>query len=269
MEYEKEKQLNDAIKNNDLELFKKLLAEQSEDDRYLPFEDACWHGRTEMVKILVEQGACDDFNSLAYAARNGNLELMEYLYEHAEKTFSSFSFNWASKGIALQDAARSGNIEAVRFLLDRNADANYVENPTPLEAAAETKNLDIVKLLVSYGADPSQRKNLAIRTTKKLIHKHRQDRKLKAILAYLLNIKKDWPIYKAVFENDIGEINRILGNQPLSLSKDTKAWLKHGCTNKKTPGLEHAQHTYRLGILKHRLERKMKRPVAKVRPNKI
>lgn len=265
MDYEHEKQLDDAIKNDDLELFTRLLAEQSEDDRYLPLEDACWHNRTEMVKILVEQGACDDFNSLAYAARHGNLELMEYLYEHAEKTFSSF--NWASKGIALQDAAGSGNIEAVRFLLDRNADANYVENPTPLEAAAETKNLEVVKLLVSYGADPRQRKNLAIRTTKKLIHKHPQDKKLKIILSYLLNVKKDWPIYKAVFKNDIAEINRILGSQPLSLSKDTKAWLKHGSTN--SPGFEHAQHTYQLGIIKDRLERKMTRPVAKVRPNKI
>jgi len=267
MDYEHEKQLDDAIKNNDLELFKRLIAEQPYNNKYRPLETACHYDRTEMVKILIEQGAFihDDFNSLAYAARHGNLELMQFLYEHAENI--GHAFNWASKGIALQDAAGSGNIEAVRFLLDRNADANYLENPTPLDAAAETRNLDILKLLVSYGADPTDRYCHAIRTTKKLIHKHRHERKLKSILTYLLNIKQDWPIYKAVFANDIAEINRILGSQPLSLSKDTKSWLKHGCT--KTPGFEHAQHKYRLGIIKDRLERKMTRPVAKVRPNKI
>ena len=57
----------------------------------------------------------------------------------------------------LIDAAKSGDIEMVRELLDAGADPNIPDDygTTPLSIACESVDLDLMKLLLDYGADPN------------------------------------------------------------------------------------------------------------------
>jgi ankyrin repeat protein len=56
---------------------------------------------------------------------------------------------------ALIEAAKQGDLEQVRELLDKGADVNvrYINGMTVLMAAARGGNLEIVKLLIEKGAD--------------------------------------------------------------------------------------------------------------------
>jgi hypothetical protein len=53
-------------------------------------------------------------------------------------------------------ASREGEVEAVKFLIDRGADQNHAasDGKTPLMCAVIARNLPIIKLLLAHGADP-------------------------------------------------------------------------------------------------------------------
>lgn len=56
---------------------------------------------------------------------------------------------------AIYYAARSGDAELVRRVLEGGADANRLSRPRPLEIAARSGSLEVVKVLLDHGADPS------------------------------------------------------------------------------------------------------------------
>lgn len=112
-----------------------------------------------LVKKLVDDcnstkcGKClsDDFiqtnRILRYAARRGNIDLVELIAQYA-----------TSPGDALADAVRSGKMELVRFLVERGArgyDCVCMVNEddtTPLAAAISLEDSDMINILQEYGA---------------------------------------------------------------------------------------------------------------------
>ena len=274
MEYEQKKQLDDAIRNNNLELLKKLIDEQQEDDRYLPLETACIYNRLEMAKTLIEKGAYihDDLNGLAYAAKHGNIEFIKFLYEYAKHIGEQY--NGTSIGQALESVASAGHVKAMEFILslyDRSLITPGYDpiDGGPIERAIESKNLAMVKALVMNGANLRSGNDRAFKQARAMKRHRKPCEKLLSILSYLENVKKDWALYHAILNNKQNKIERLLVDEQRVFCKETRAWLKHGTY--KTPGFEHAQKIYRLGILNHKLQRKLitKITTPKAKVNKI
>lgn len=260
MDYEQKKQLDDAIRNDNLELLKSLLAEQSDDDQYLPLETACIYNRLEMAKTLIEKGAYihDDLNGLAYAAKHGNIEFIKFLYEYAEHIGEQY--NGPSIGQALESAASAGHVKSMEFILslyDRSKVTPGYDpiDGEPLQRAIESKHPAMVKALIENGANLHASNNFALKHARAMKRHRKPCKKLLSILSYLENVKKDWELYRAILDNKQNKIERLLVDEQRVFCKETRAWLKHGTY--KTPGFEHAQKIYRLGILNHKLQNKL------------
>lgn len=90
--------------------------------------------------------------ALMLASLHGHLESARLLVEKGAEVNRP---GWAP----LHYAAVSGNVELVRFLLDRNAyiDAQSPNRTTPLMMAARHARSDVARLLVELGADPTPR----------------------------------------------------------------------------------------------------------------
>lgn len=274
MEYEQQRETENAIKTNNLNLFKKLIEEQQEDDRYLPLETACQYNRLEMAKILIEKGAYihDGFNSLAYAAEHGNIEFIKYLYEHAQHIGDPY--NGPSISQALDSVAGAGHVKAMEFILSLYDRSKVTPGYDPIdgeavERAIESKHLDMLKALVMNGANLRSGNDIAFKQARAMKRHRKPCKKLLSILSYLENVKKDWSLYKAIINNKQKTIDKLLIDEQRVFSKETRAWLKHGTYN--IPGFEHAQKVYRLGILNHKLQRKLKTKITtpKAKVNKI
>lgn len=274
MDYEQKIELDNTIKSNNLNQFKKLMEAQQDDDRYLPLETALNYNRTEMVKFLVEQGAYihDDMNSLAIAASHANIELIGFLYEHAENIGDDY--NGSSIAQALESAACSGSVKAMEFILSLYDRSKVTPGYDPIdgeavERAIESKHLDMLKALVMNGANLRSGNDIAFKQARAMKRHRKPCKKLLSILSYLENVKKDWSLYKAIINNKQKTIDKLLIDEQRVFSKETRAWLKHGTYN--IPGFEHAQKVYRLGILNHKLQRKLKTKITtpKAKVNKI
>lgn len=273
MDYEQKIELDNTIKSNNLNQFKKLMEAQQDDDRYLPLETALNYNRTEMVKFLVEQGAYihDDMNSLAIAASHANIELIGFLYEHAENIGDDY--NGSSIAQALESAACSGSVKAMEFILSLYDRSKVTPGYDPIDGvsiwrAIESKDLAMLKALIQNGANPNVCNGSAFKNARGMKRDRKPCRKLLSILSYLEDVKKDLVLYRAIFENKTGKIERLLADEQRKFCKETKAWLKHGTVHQ-FPGFEHAQKIYRLGILNHKLQRKLSRPSTKTKVNKI
>ncbi|MCP3658486.1 MAG: ankyrin repeat domain-containing protein [Herbaspirillum sp.] len=279
MDYEQQEQkaiqLDNAIKTNNLSLFKELIEEQQGDDKYLPLETACQYNRLEMAKILIEKGAYihDGFNSLAYAAGHGNIEFIKYLYEHAQHIGDPY--NGTSISQALDSVADAGHVKAMEFILSLYDRSKVTPGYDPIDGEAlkqaiDSKHIAMVKALIENGANLHANNNLAIKQAAAMKRQAKPCKKLLSILAYLENVKKDWTLYRAIMDNKRNQIDRLLIDEQRVFSKETRAWLKHGTY--KLPAFQYAQKIYRLGIIKHKLQNKLSNktittPKAKV--NKI
>ncbi|KAM0916748.1 hypothetical protein ACQ4PT_010071 [Festuca glaucescens] len=114
----------------------------------------------ETVECLLNYGADPCFTSvtgptiLCEAARNGNLGVMTLILDKGIHVDAQ-----GRMGTALSYAAASGKIDAVRFLIERNAkvqpevDSGY--GLTPLYAAFAAGSLECFKILIENGADRS------------------------------------------------------------------------------------------------------------------
>jgi ankyrin repeat protein len=99
----------------------------------------------EVIDMLVRHGGIDLFGALVLGDHQAAAELFR-----------------ADVGGALHLLAKRGDVEAVRWLLDRGADPNALwshwdADVTPLHLAAAQGHLDAVRLLLDAGADPSIR----------------------------------------------------------------------------------------------------------------
>ena len=141
--------LKDAAGSNSSEALKLLLKAGAEPDSSA-FSQACWLGRTDTVRLLMDAGIRPDAG-LANAAQGGHIELVRLLLAKGADVNRK-----AESGVtALHLAALQGGLKTVGLLLEKGADPNATnkDNETPLHMAiAGDGDIEIIKLLVKYGA---------------------------------------------------------------------------------------------------------------------
>ena len=140
-----------AVFMNDLERVKLLIGKGADVNAKgrdaTPLIVAADNNNFEIVKIIVENGAdvnaknVDGFTVLFSAARNGNLEMVQYLVNQGISVSDSVG--------ALHGAVASGNLELVQWLIAHGVDVNsYFHNDTVLAYALECKSRDVLRFLV-------------------------------------------------------------------------------------------------------------------------
>ncbi|NWH80756.1 ASB3 protein, partial [Piaya cayana] len=116
--------------------------------------EASFQGYTEIMKILLEKGACkeckDNFGitPLFVAAQYGKLESLRLLVSHGAEV----NCQAKDKATPLLIAAQEGHTECVELLLSKGADPNlYCNNDNwqlPIHAAAQMGHKRILELLI-------------------------------------------------------------------------------------------------------------------------
>jgi cytohesin len=122
---------------------------------YTPLHEAARKGHKEVVELLIAKGAevnakdVDGDTPLDYAIWRKRPETADLLRKHGGKTGEELK----TEDISIHDAARDGNIEAVKQHLTAGADVNAKGKYgwTPLHSAA-TKHKEITELLIAAGA---------------------------------------------------------------------------------------------------------------------
>ena len=132
--------------------------------KYVPtaLQSAVHHGNAVTVRMLLKAHA--DVNDrtgylgppLAIAAANADLNILRILLRYGSP-FNAPPKNFRESATALQAAAKTGDLEVVKELLDNGADVNADAGPiigrTALQAAAEEGDIELVKFLIGTGAD--------------------------------------------------------------------------------------------------------------------
>jgi len=117
------------------------------------FEDYIGQAQPCMLQLLLAHGS--DVDAATHQERDRLLSQKDYTPLHY--------------------AVESGNIEAVRILLEYHADPNKCSDrlfyPTPLLAAIEQCNGPLVRLLLEHGADMRRRSSL-YETPEDVAHEH-------------------------------------------------------------------------------------------------
>lgn len=109
---------------------------------------ASQHGRTQMVRLLLEWGADANQGDLWRASKRGYLEVIQLLLDYGMDIEAVEEGR--NHGTALQDATAAGRAETVQLLLDRGARADFDDL---LIVASEKGRYEVVKLLLERGAN--------------------------------------------------------------------------------------------------------------------
>eukprot|EP00931_Biecheleriopsis_adriatica_P018375 TRINITY_DN12900_c0_g1_i7.p1 TRINITY_DN12900_c0_g1~~TRINITY_DN12900_c0_g1_i7.p1 ORF type:complete len:649 (+),score=130.91 TRINITY_DN12900_c0_g1_i7:49-1995(+) len=175
--------LNDAARNtNDTALIRHLVDQGADLKstngphwRHTPLHQACFHGRTEVVRCLLELGAyeqCAHLDSnpcgrrgtglpIELARGGGHHEIAKLMEDHARRLPAAVSERAARSDPALNqrlnDAARNTNDTAlIRHLVDQGADLKSTNGPewrhTPLHQACFHGRTEVVRCLLELGA---------------------------------------------------------------------------------------------------------------------
>lgn len=139
-----------ALKNDDVDIYKKIL-ERIDLSEIQLCNNLCWaceHGSPNIVKYLVEETCADHDHEggipLKNAARNGNYEVAKILIEHdAIPTFDSFRL-----------AIIYGYAEIAELLYTAGLmDIDHISLNQMLHMAFFYKEVDTIKYLISLGAE--------------------------------------------------------------------------------------------------------------------
>jgi ankyrin repeat protein len=125
-----------------------------------PLWNAIWNNDTEMVKLLLKNGADpkqkyknkdENVGLLEITAQEGLLKITQLLVEKGadihERSQQGFT--------PLRIASRNGRADIVKYFISKGSEVDTRGNDgaTPLEHAASKGHLEIVKILVQNGAD--------------------------------------------------------------------------------------------------------------------
>jgi ankyrin repeat protein len=146
------------------ELAKHLIVTHKEDvnaghGRYeAPLHAASRNGHLDAARLLLDHGADVNLSKggripLRRAYEGRHLEVMRLLLEHGADVDKRDNH---PLGTVLHHASYEGQVDAVRLLLQHEANANAVgyRNQTPLHLASyPPKPIEVVRLLLEYGAD--------------------------------------------------------------------------------------------------------------------
>jgi ankyrin repeat protein len=152
----------DLIERGDLDAALKLR----NDININHLNNAIFHGRTDIVKYLVENHIVNPSqksryypgnNSLHYAAEYGRLEIIKILLRHGMDAYETNMNEYN----ALCWAAAAGHFNIVKFLIEINNTSPHVKNKhkrNALHFASMCGHLEIVQYLIrEYGMDPNER----------------------------------------------------------------------------------------------------------------
>ncbi|KAK6827461.1 serine/threonine-protein kinase ripk4 [Apiospora arundinis] len=123
-----------------------------------PLSIAQFEGNHDMVRLLVDRGA--DYNHHLYwyglthlhvAARVGELELVRFLINDGAEV----NVQATKRKTPLHDAVYFGQLEITKYLVNHGADidAQTTQGKTPLYYAIRSMELEIAEYLVNHGAD--------------------------------------------------------------------------------------------------------------------
>jgi ankyrin repeat protein len=121
-----------------------------------PLETAANWQAWDIVGMLLQHGAVGNTRTLRLAARAGNAEVVRLLLQQEAHRHQTI---FESFDETLVDAASAGHLEVVRSLLDAGADIearSFCDRSTALMKAAENGHADVVKLLLERGAVDSK-----------------------------------------------------------------------------------------------------------------
>lgn len=130
----------------------------------LAFCSAATRGHFEIVKMLFDAGANFDDSDSKFrtawgpAAEGGYIEVVQILLTKLKETNLSGPERQWGLTLTLVAAAKSGNLQLIRLLLEAGAAVNIPRERTyigmtAMQAAAERGHQEVVKLLVEKGAD--------------------------------------------------------------------------------------------------------------------
>ncbi|EAW16815.1 ankyrin repeat domain-containing protein [Aspergillus fischeri NRRL 181] len=113
----------------------------------------------EVVHVLIQYGACPNhkdrfgYNALGAAAASGDIETMRLLLDHGAQINQRYPYYHEYDGTPLMNAWRSGNTDAVIFLLERGADLDFHNGGgvTILSEVSRNNDEEVVKLLLEMG----------------------------------------------------------------------------------------------------------------------
>ncbi|KAJ8674914.1 hypothetical protein QAD02_010700 [Eretmocerus hayati] len=189
---------------------------------------AAYHGKTDVVQILLKAGASPDTvdaegaTILHHACLRGDQEIVTMLLSSGAllSDVDIYGHN------ALMHAVRSGNVKLVRQLIDEGMDVNYViesdprSNPelrsnlnrTVLHHAVVDDNVSMMEFLLENGADPNRFNDFGesiISFTLKIKPAH-----IHSLLKLLLKHGAD--MYTGGFNNPVSPFEYFLSNNKVS-----------------------------------------------------
>lgn len=163
---EAEKNLVNAVENNDINTVKKILKMGidpniiiTERNRWAIISYSAKHKHNEILKLLIENNADIDVKDLfgttplSVACFNGSVETVKILLQAKAKINIIDNSGYT----ALYGTAFNGNIKIARMLIQAGANVNIAgsneDNWTALIEACDHGHIEIVKLLLQSGAD--------------------------------------------------------------------------------------------------------------------
>lgn len=153
-----------AIESGNLEKVKDLIEKHGlsltidyGDNKVTPLAKACWDGRGEIVRYLVEKGAnvngssgTDKSTPLLQAILRDRTEIVGYLLSKGAKPGTRDSRQMSP----ICSAAAAGNLEILELLVKAKADVNGdTYGISALGFAVASKKPEVVKRLVALGAN--------------------------------------------------------------------------------------------------------------------
>jgi hypothetical protein len=138
------------------------------------------HGHIDVVKLLLNRGACPDDWCLQNASERGHRDVVELLLDQGvSRRLRNAALMMAArngrhdvvellldrkanpKGKGLADASMNGHYNVVKLLLDRGANPN-ASSGLALQVASRAGQRDVVNLLLDRGADPNAEGNWSL-----------------------------------------------------------------------------------------------------------
>ncbi len=175
-------ELFDAVRENKIEIVRKLIkrkadvnysesiptANQTYIDDWTPIMWASFNGNTQMIKLLVKNGAwvnymnSDVVNPLWLAANNGHLGAVKELIKSG-----AYINNRNSENVTpLMTSAMQGHYAVAKYLIDSKADLNLVhkdnDGDSALMFALGMRHADVAQLLIDSGADINIRNKFGV-----------------------------------------------------------------------------------------------------------